>query len=399
MTHADTARGVVLDGRYRIEEVIGHGGMSTVYRAHDDVLDRDVAVKIFPPSSEAAHTRRHQSEMHVLARLSHPGLVTLHDAGSAHAGGPGEQTYLVMELVPGPTLADHLAGGPMPTSHVARMGRQLADAMAAVHEAGVVHRDIKPANVLVVDRDAVTDEDPAAALTTGPLVKLADFGIARLADGARLTMTGTTLGTATYLSPEQAAGGEVGPATDVYALGLVLLECLTGEKAFRGTVMEVAAARLNTDPTVPESLGEQWGALLARMTRREAADRISMRQVVVELTRVLGEPTDEIPTGALPAAEAPSAGSGGTEEGAGQGRSGRSAAAVTMSLGAVPRGRSAGTRRRVPTPILVMAVALLGLTVGLMVPRGDQGVPRGDLPVVEGPLGEAIDDLARSVEP
>jgi tRNA A-37 threonylcarbamoyl transferase component Bud32 len=283
----DTARGVVLDDRYRLDEVIGQGGMATVYRAHDLVLDRDVAIKLFPPVAEDAdELLRHQAEMRVLAQMSHPGLVTLHDAGSSYAGGPMPQTYLVMELVNGPTLAECLTTGPMPAQHVALLGRQIAEALAVVHAADVVHRDIKPANVLLVDPDGI-DADPAEAPGTGPLVKLADFGIARLSDGARLTVTGTTLGTATYLSPEQAAGATVGPPTDVYALGLVLLECLTGRKAFTGTIVEVAAARLNTAPPIPAELGRAWRSLLERMTRRAPADRPTAAEVAVRLTAIL----------------------------------------------------------------------------------------------------------------
>jgi eukaryotic-like serine/threonine-protein kinase len=280
----DVAHGVVLDGRYRIEDVVGQGGMATVYRAHDEALGRDVAIKLFPPTPDSDEVLRHQAEIRVLSQMNHPGLVALHDAGSAYAGGPLQQTYIVMELVPGPTLADLLATGPLTRTHTARIGRQLAEAIATVHAADVVHRDIKPANILLVERASAVREAPDAALTTGPIVKLADFGIARFADGARLTMTGTTLGTATYLSPEQATGAPVGPATDVYALGLVLLECLTGRKAFTGTVAEVAAARLTTDPPIPPELSAQWRSLLEGMTSRDPDSRLTM----VEAARRLG---------------------------------------------------------------------------------------------------------------
>lgn len=280
----DVAHGVVLDGRYRIEDVVGQGGMATVYRAHDEALGRDVAIKLFPPTPDSDEVLRHQAEIRVLSQMNHPGLVALHDAGSAYAGGPLQQTYIVMELVPGPTLADLLATGPLTRTHTARIGRQLAEAIATVHAADVVHRDIKPANILLVERASAVREAPDAALTTGPIVKLADFGIARFADGARLTMTGTTLGTATYLSPEQATGSPVGPATDVYALGLVLLECLTGRKAFTGTVAEVAAARLTTDPPIPSELSTGWRSLLEGMTARDPEARLTM----VEAARRLG---------------------------------------------------------------------------------------------------------------
>ncbi|HEY3437313.1 MAG TPA: serine/threonine-protein kinase, partial [Actinotalea sp.] len=292
---ADVARAVVLDDRYSLDAVIGQGGMATVYRAHDRVLGRDVAIKLFPPVMEDADDLlRHQAEMRVLAQLNHPGLVTLHDAGWAFAGGPVRQTYLVMELVTGPTLAERLTQGPLSPAHTALIGRQVAEALAAVHAADVVHRDIKPANVLLVDLDLLPDDGVAAErLPTGTVVKLADFGIARLSDGARLTATGTTLGTATYLSPEQAAGGAVGPMTDIYALGLVLLECLTGHRAFTGTMVEVAAARLTTAPPIPSDLGADWVVLLGQMTRRAPEKRPTAVEVAAGLTAIMeGRPGD-----------------------------------------------------------------------------------------------------------
>ena len=293
MAGTDVARAVVLDDRYSLENVIGQGGMATVYRAHDRMLGRDVAVKLFPPVSEDADDLlRHQAEMRVLAQLSHPGLVTLYDAGSAYAGGPLPQTYLVMELVTGPTLSERLTEGPLAPHHTALIGRQVSEALAAVHAGGVVHRDVKPANILLVDLSLLPDDDTARSrVPTGPVVKLADFGIARLHDGARLTATGTTLGTATYLSPEQAAGSVVGPPTDVYALGLVLLECLTGRKAFTGTMVEVAAARLTTAPPIPDDLDQDWVELLDCMTRRVPDERFTAGEVAQVLTAILEAPT------------------------------------------------------------------------------------------------------------
>lgn len=452
---ADVARGVLLDDRYRLEDVLGRGGMATVYRAHDLVLDRDVAVKLFPPvPDDGDDLLRHQSEMRVLAQLSHPGLVTLHDAGAAHAGGPARQTYLVMELVDGPTLADRLTEGPLSPRHTARLGRQVAEALAAVHAADVVHRDVKPANVLLVDRDrlaAAASEDPAAALTTGPIVKLADFGIARLADGARLTVTGTTLGTATYLSPEQAAGQPVGPATDVYALGLVLLECLTGRKSFTGTVVEVAAARLNTSPAVPTEFGPEWVVVLQGMTRMRPEERLTATEAATRLAALAedGVSTGEVPTGvhALATRAMPAGPTGPAVGGQDLGPASRAALPASIpprvppppprrrGTGEIPlpdhthryspdevreaAERAARSPRRRPTAaevtgqqptdrrrrrgaaLLALAVVVLG-AVGLLAARlvqADAPAEPPTYPVVEGPLGDALTELQRSVEP
>lgn len=402
---ADVAQGVVLDGRYRIDAVIGQGGMATVYRARDTALDRDVAVKLFPPAPDTDEVLRHRAEITVLARLDHPGLVALHDAGSAYAGGPVQQTYIAMELVPGPTLADLLSTGPLSVVHTARLGRQLAEAIATVHDSDVVHRDIKPANILLVERGAAVREDPRAALTTGPIVKLADFGIARFADGARLTMTGTTLGTATYLSPEQATGAEVGPPTDVYALALVLLECLTGRKAFTGTVAEAAAARLHRDPRLPDDLDPRWRDVLVGMTRRDPAERLTMAEVARMLAPLTDGDGGRLPSAVLTNPASVPRGPAGTDVPGPFERTAtlpvvrdpadRAPAHAAPTDG--PDGPRDATWRRWAVP--AAAAALLVAVAGGLVLADRDPVPPPEYPVVEGPLGEAIDELARSVEP
>ena len=182
----------LLGDRYRLDEVLGRGGMATVHRAHDVLLGRDVAVKVFPAVLHGTDDLlRNRAEIRVLATLSHPGLVTLHDAGTVHGGDGSEQVYLVMELVEGPTLAERLREGPLDVEQTARVGRDVAAALATVHERDIVHRDIKPANMLLTSADALDTTRRRGE----PAVKLADFGIARLADATRLTMTGMTLGT------------------------------------------------------------------------------------------------------------------------------------------------------------------------------------------------------------
>ena len=274
----------VLGDRYQLESLIGRGGMADVYRAHDRVLSRHVAVKLMRDTAGSEQDRaRFAGEARTLARLNHPGLVTILDAATTD-----EQPYLVMELVNGPSLADCCAGVALEPDRVAAIGAQLADALAYAHATGIVHRDIKPGNVLLA-------EDDRALLT--------DFGIARLmSDSARHTATGMTIGTAAYLSPEQVRGEEVTPAADVYALGLVLLEALTGERAYRGSPTEAALARLSSPPPVPEWLPTAWQHLVRQMTRLEAAERPAATEIATTLRDLAAGLDPSTATAALRAA-------------------------------------------------------------------------------------------------
>ena len=239
--------------------------MADVYAAHDTLLDRDVAIKLLrdAPDSETARTR-FVSEARILAGLSDPGLVTVLDAGIS-----GDHPYLVMELLPGGTVADLIDRGSQPLDRVADIGAQVASALLPVHAAGIVHRDIKPGNLLFDGQGRV---------------RLADFGIARLVgDTVRVTATGTMIGTVTYVAPEQASGGEVGTAADIYALGLVLLELITGTPAFNGTPTEAAMARLTHDPAVPDDLPDPLGRLLSAMTARDPGARPAAAEVAAWL--------------------------------------------------------------------------------------------------------------------
>ena len=286
----------LLAGRYELLGRLGSGGMADVYRARDTLLGRDVALKVFRDSStESTFDARQQAEIGLLARLNHPGLVMIFDAGTGVLDGAA-RAFLVIELVQGPSLADRLGGGPLPPTQTALVGTQVAESLAYIHEAGIVHRDVKPANILL--------PGDTRSGATEAWAKLTDFGIARLVDEARLTSTGTLLGTPSYLSPEQATGTVLGPPTDVYALGLVLLECLTGERVFPGTVLESVAARLDHDPVVPAELGPVWVALLTSMTTREPASRPTAIEASAELRRLVAVPD---PTRALVAFSIPSA--------------------------------------------------------------------------------------------
>ncbi|GAB3268189.1 serine/threonine-protein kinase [Sinomonas notoginsengisoli] len=262
---------VIVGGRYRLLELAGSGAMATVHRARDEVLGRDVAVKTFRTHApDPRHEERRRSEMQVLARLNHPSLVRLYDAGTdTQEDGTAHVAYLVMEFVHGTDLRQHLAAGRLTSDAVRRLGVDLASALAYVHSLGIVHRDIKPANILV----------PAASGSERP-AKLTDFGIARLTDASKLTVTNTTIGTANYLSPEQARGEKVGPASDIYSLGLVLLEALKGAMEFTGGAVEAAVARLLRSPHIPAHLGESWVALLTRMTSSNVADRPEASEVL-----------------------------------------------------------------------------------------------------------------------
>jgi len=250
-----------LADRYEVLGPLGRGGMADVYRARDTALDREVAVKVL---RDAAHSERFRAEARTLAMLSHPGLVTVLDVGEVEG-----RPFLVMELVRGATLAECCQGEQLPPERVAAIGAQLAAALSHVHGAGVLHRDIKPGNVLLADDDRVL---------------LADFGIARLVEQHATTDTGFTMGTAAYLSPEQVKGERVTPAADVYALGLVLLEALTGRRAYEGTPTEAASARLHRPPYVPDDLGDAWHDLLVTMTSAAPEDRPDADEVRRQLT-------------------------------------------------------------------------------------------------------------------
>ncbi len=202
--------------------------MATIYRGRDTKLGRDVAIKILRGEygSDASFLARFQREAQAAAQLNHPNVVAVFDYGQDPVG-----PYIVMELVTGGDLAGALRErGPLPPTVAASIAQQVADAIDAAHARGIVHRDIKPSNVL---------------LSTGGRVKVADFGIAQAFTDAQLTMTGVTMGSVHYFSPEQARGEPVTAASDVYSTGLVLYEMLTGQRAFSGgTAAEVAMARL-----------------------------------------------------------------------------------------------------------------------------------------------------------
>lgn len=275
----------VIGGRYRLDLLVGRGGTAEVWQATDTSLDRVVALKLVTVAHDESSARA-ADEARTLARLSHPSLVQVYDAGTDTSGRP----WVVMEYVDGETLADAIRRGPLPVRRVNEIGLAVAEALEHVHSAGLVHRDVKPANVL---------------MGRGGATKLTDFGIARLVDAAKVTSTGLMVGTASYLAPEQVSGEPVGPACDVYALGLVLLEALTGRREYEGPAVEAAMARLHRQPVLPPALPAGWAELLSTMTARYAADRPTAGQVATVLRGLLaGATTTLLPqAAAYPATE------------------------------------------------------------------------------------------------
>ena len=220
--------GLVL-GRYRLERMLGAGGFGVVWLAHDERLERDVAVKVIAREHEGAGVTRAEREARAAARLNHPGVVGLYELDHDE-----HSTYLVSELVRGRTFAELSRAGALSDSDVARIGLALCDALDHAHERGVIHRDVKPQNVMVL-----AEPDAGAGFA-----KLADFGVAHLASGDVLTRTGDVVGTLAYMAPEQAEGLRVTPAADVYSLALTLYEAWTGVNPVRGHGPASTARRL-----------------------------------------------------------------------------------------------------------------------------------------------------------
>lgn len=269
----------LLGGRYRLLDEIGRGSVGTVHRARDEFLERDVAVKVIePPMVEPEDLRRDEDEVKLLARLNHHGLVTLFDAGSDLSDPGRPRIFLVMELIDGPDLRDRLAQGSMPPVDVAQIGYDVATALSYVHDNGVIHRDVKPANIMMFDYG--TDATRVRA-------KLTDFGIAVLTEAPLRGGSGSFIGTAAYVSPEQAKEEPLGPPSDIYSLGLVLLECLTGVRSFPGDPLTSALARLLNRPEIPKDLDPQWVWLLTAMTATDPTARPSAGEAAIALGEIV----------------------------------------------------------------------------------------------------------------
>ena len=328
--------GELIAGRYELEKLVGSGGMSNVFRAHDRLLERTVALKILHEqyTRDDDYVERFRREARAVAQLAHPNIVTVIDRGEQD----GRQ-YIVFEFVEGENLKEIVARGPVPVRVAVGLALQVARALSFAHDRGLVHRDVKPQNVLL-------NEDGQAKVT--------DFGIARSLDVQGVTQTGTVLGTSDYIAPEQARGQKVDPKTDIYSLGAVLYELLTGDVPFAGDnfvavamrhVNEPAPSVLEHRPDCPVRLD----LAIQRAMAKDPADRFeSMDDFCAELEACLAEVdgrADEGATMIVPAARPP--------------------------LARAPR------RRRAPGGVTLLLVALIAVAVavgGFLLLR-DDGAP------------------------
>jgi hypothetical protein len=275
----------LIANRYALSAPLGRGGMGVVWRAQDAVLGREVAIKevVFPPTMPEQERRparaRVMREARAAARLNHPAAVTLYDVVQDQG-----VTFIVMELVNAPTLADLVReGGPLPAERVAEIGVQVAGALEAAHQAGIIHRDVKPGNVMVPERGTA---------------KLADFGIASLQGDPQLTSTGLVIGSPAYMAPEQAKGEASGPPADFWALGATMFYAVEGEPPFdRGTSIATLAAVVNDPPRRPERAGPLT-ALLTALLDKDPRSRPTGPALRAELGRLTTRPAP--PTEVLP---------------------------------------------------------------------------------------------------
>jgi eukaryotic-like serine/threonine-protein kinase len=275
--------GTTVTGRYLIEEVIGSGGMGTVYRAEHVHMKKTLALKVLHRELAAIEevVTRFEREAIAAGRIDHPNVARATDFGRLDDG----SFYLVMEFISGRSLSSLISEGALPVERALYIGRQIAGAIEAAHEAGIVHRDLKPDNVLLVARD----EDPDS-------VKVLDFGIAKVdmsetGPPSQLTRMGSVFGTPEYMAPEQAAGSAVDHRVDLYALGVIMYEMLCGHAPFSGDVMSVLTSQLTVEPpALPESLPEDVRLLVAALLEKQPETRVqTAREAIERITRILEE--------------------------------------------------------------------------------------------------------------
>ncbi|MFE2880783.1 serine/threonine-protein kinase [Streptomyces roseus] len=273
----DDDHGQLLAGRYRLIRLLGQGGMGAVWQAHDEDLERDVAVKeLRLPEHLGQADRRNRiarldREARAAARLKHPGIITVHD----RITGPDGRPWIVMELVDGGSLADLIeARGPLTPERAAGVGRQVAAALGAAHLMGITHRDIKPANILL----------------EGDRVVLTDFGIAALEGDATLTATGMIMGTPAFMAPEQVRGMPATAESDLWSLGATLYAAVEGRAPFAGTAPSAVLVAVATEPPIPAVRAGVLGPVLDGLLHKDPAERLTMAQLQARLRR-LAAPT------------------------------------------------------------------------------------------------------------
>lgn len=377
--------GRILNGRYRLGRLLGRGGMAEVYEAHDELLARPVAVKMLRPDMAADPEVRSRFEIEArsAARLHHPNVVSVFDTGE-----DGEDPYLVMEMLPGESLADRMAQGPVDPEWLRAVAGDVLAALGAAHDVGLVHRDVKPANVLL------SGEGQA---------KVADFGIAKSAEalGGDPTSTGLLLGTPAYLAPERIQGEPATSRSDLYSLGVVLYEALTGVKPFAGDNAMAVATAIATMPTPslePAGAGPALDPqLIAAVERAMAKDPAQRPATAAEMAADLGL------GGAPPKAVTPDetvALAGGPLGRGADPTLVSSPAGSRMSGGATPTvprlglpGVAAAAGRRRLVPVLLAAAAVL-LFVMVIAASGGGGAGSGDRDALAGRLAA----LAERVE-
>ena len=346
----DSLIGQLFDNRYRIERRIGTGGMADVFLARDETLGRRVAIKILAEryAQDDAFLERFRREATAAAGLSHPNIVSVYDRGQA-AG----TSYIAMEYLNGPTLKDEITSrAPLPEAEVVNWAVQALDALEFAHRQGVVHRDIKPHNMILTDEGRL---------------KVTDFGIARAANAVQMTEVGSIVGTAQYLSPEQARGLDVGPQSDLYSMGIVLYEMLTGELPFNGdSAVEIAMKQVSDPPPsirrknrlVSEGLEQ---VVMRALSKDPALRHRSARQMADELRRVSRggavssdtQMATRVLTGGAAAVEAYT----GTQ----------TSVLQPAGAGTPPREQATGPRRSALPWVLVFILLLVSAAVGYVV--------------------------------
>jgi hypothetical protein len=388
-------QGSVLGGRYRLTSRIAVGGMGEVWRATDDVLGREVAVKVLKEeyTGDPGFLQRFRAEARHTAALSHPNIAGVYDYGEADFS-----AYLVMELVPGEPLSDVLAReGTLAPQRAMGLLAQAAHGLSAAHAAGLVHRDVKPGNLLV---------------TPDGRVKVTDFGIARAGDSAPLTATGTVMGTAQYLAPEQAMGRPSSPASDIYALGVVGYEALTGARPFTGeSQVSIAMAHVNTPPPpLPEHLPPGARRLVEQSMAKQPSERPADALVFAAAAEAVSRGDDAAALAALgaPAPDA-DADAGATQlmappedvaatqtlppsaevlGAAGGGRSGPPSTAPTPVVGEpAPAAGGGRPRRRLTGPLVALLALIAFVVVGALLAGQALGP---DTPAAPAPTSSSV---------